>query len=85
MKATGIVRKADSLGRLVIPKELRTLFGFDSGQELEVFVDNNGIVIKKYEKSCIFCNTDNALALVSFQDKLMCKACIEFVTDMQCQ
>ena len=50
MKATGIVRRIDDLGRVVIPKELRRLFGINAGDPLEVFIDNEGhIVLKKYD------------------------------------
>lgn len=77
MKATGIVRKTDSLGRVVIPKELRKLLGFDVKQELEVFVDDNGIIIRKYEKTCIFCSTD--ADLVHYDGKIICKTCINSI------
>ena len=57
MKATGIVRKIDSLGRIVIPKELRRVFDIKDDEDvLEIFVEGNTIVLKKYEPACIFCN-----------------------------
>ena len=70
MKATGIVRKIDNLGRLVIPMELRKLFGFDNNQPLEVFVGGAGIIIRKHEKSCVFCEND--IDLVNFGDMIIC-------------
>ncbi len=49
MKSTGIVRKVDELGRLVIPKELRRTLGIDNGDPAEIFIDGDKIVIKKYK------------------------------------
>lgn len=48
MKATGVVRRIDDLGRIVIPKEIRRNFKINEGDSLEIFVDNNSIVLKKY-------------------------------------
>lgn len=51
MKATGIVRKVDPLGRITLPKELRDIYGLDSGARMEVFTSNDGLVIRKYQES----------------------------------
>lgn len=75
MKATGIVRKVDELGRVVIPIELRNKFDIKVKDPIEIFVDSNAIVLKKYEPNCIFCG--NSKDLVSYNDKLVCKKCIE--------
>ncbi len=48
MKATGVVRRIDDLGRIVIPKEIRKNFKINEGDSLEIFVDSNGVVLKKY-------------------------------------
>lgn len=77
MKATGIVRMIDSMGRFVIPAELRKNLGIDlNGGSFEVFInDDNSIVLKKYEPACIFCgNTDE---LVTFEDRKICRRCID--------
>ena len=74
MKATGVVRKTDNLGRIVIPKELRTLFGFTDAQAIEVFTDDSCIVLKKYEMNCFACNSTDSLE--KFRDKLLCGGCI---------
>ena len=75
MKATGIVRKVDELGRVVIPIELRNKFDIKVKDPIEIFVDSNSIVLKKYEPNCVFCgNTNN---LVSYNEKLVCEKCIE--------
>lgn len=75
MKATGIVRKVDELGRVVIPIELRNKFDIKVKDPIEIFVDSNSIVLRKYEPNCIFCG--NSKDLVSYNEKLVCKKCIE--------
>ena len=55
MKATGIVRKIDELGRIVLPIELRRNLNIDIKDPLEIYVEEGMIILKKYEPSCIFC------------------------------
>jgi transcriptional pleiotropic regulator of transition state genes len=52
MKATGIVRRIDELGRVVLPKELRTIFNIDHGDALEVFTEGDSIILKLYQPGC---------------------------------
>ena len=73
MKATGMVRRVDELGRIVLPKEMRTVMDIAERDPLEIFVDNGRIVLKKYEPSCIFCGDSEDVA--AFKDKNICKAC----------
>lgn len=75
MKSTGIVRKVDELGRVVIPKELRRTLGIDNGDPMEIFMDGDKIVLRKYEPACIFCG--NAENTVNFKAKVVCKSCLE--------
>ena len=75
MKATGIVRKVDELGRVVIPIELRNKFDIKVKDPIEIFVEANSIVLKKYEPNCIFCG--GTKDLVEHNGKLVCKKCIE--------
>lgn len=75
MKATGIVRRVDELGRVVIPIELRNKFDINVKDPIEIFVDGNSIVLKKYEPNCIFCGS--AKDLINYNDKLVCKKCAE--------
>ena len=75
MKATGIIRRVDELGRVVIPIELRNKFDIKVKDPIEIFVDSNTIVLKKYEPNCVFCG--NTKELVSYNDKLVCEKCIE--------
>ncbi len=80
MKATGIVRPIDELGRIVIPKELRKVFGLKNRDSLEIFVDDDMIVLKKYAPACIFCDeSDN---LVRYGGKAICKNCIDAMEKM---
>ena len=57
MKSTGVVRKVDELGRIVIPIELRRTLGIGEKDALEIYVDADTIILKKYLPACIFCNT----------------------------
>ncbi|PFZ02965.1 AbrB family transcriptional regulator [Bacillus wiedmannii] len=52
MKNTGVARKVDELGRVVIPVELRRTFGIAEGTALDFHVDGENIVLRKQEKSC---------------------------------
>ena len=75
MKSTGIVRKVDELGRVVIPIELRRTLGIDEKDALEIYVDNERIVLKKYEPACIFCNSADDVQ--NFKGKLVYKSCVQ--------
>ncbi|MEJ6950050.1 AbrB/MazE/SpoVT family DNA-binding domain-containing protein [Natronospora cellulosivora (SeqCode)] len=73
MKSTGIVRKIDDLGRMVIPIELRKTMNIDKKDPMEIYVDEEKIILKKYEPACIFCG--NADATFEFEGKTVCKDC----------
>ncbi|WMJ24122.1 AbrB/MazE/SpoVT family DNA-binding domain-containing protein [Paludicola sp. MB14-C6] len=75
MKSTGIVRKIDNLGRVVLPIELRRIFDIDKEDPVEIFVDDNYIMLKKYQPACIFCN--DAKDVVNFRGKNICVKCLE--------
>ena len=64
MKNTGIVRKIDELGRIVIPKEIRNVLSIHSNDDLEIFIDNANIVLKKYEKSGLIKDFANKLTII---------------------
>ncbi len=73
MKSTGIVRRVDELGRVVIPIEIRNQFNIIEKDPIEIYVDGSSIVLKKFEPNCIFCgSTEN---LYNFNDKLICENC----------
>ena len=70
VKSTGILRKVDELGRIVIPMELRNKLNIEERDPLEIFVDGSSIILKKYSSSCTFCGSEKDL--VTFNDKLIC-------------
>ena len=75
MKSTGIVRRMDELGRIVLPMEIRNTFDLNAKDPLEIFVEEDKIILKKYEPCCIFCG--NASDNVMLNNKRVCKNCIE--------
>jgi transcriptional pleiotropic regulator of transition state genes len=79
MKSTGIVRKVDELGRVVIPIELRRTLEIEEKDGLEIYVDNDKIILRKHEPACIFCG--NADDVVSFKGKNVCKECLAAMPD----
>lgn len=74
MKATGIVRPVDPLGRVVIPIEIRRNLNISTDDALEVFVENDTIVLKKYEPACIFCG--EADGVKNLKGKNICEKCL---------
>lgn len=74
MKSTGVVRKVDELGRIVIPIELRRTMGIEEKDALEIYVDNEKIILKKYEPACIFCG--NAEDVQNYKGKNICTHCL---------
>ena len=75
MKATGIVRKVDELGRIVLPKELRTVLDIDIKDPVEIYTEGEYIVLKKYNPSCCLCGSMDNLRY--FKDKKVCQKCID--------
>ncbi|MGE4484246.1 MAG: AbrB/MazE/SpoVT family DNA-binding domain-containing protein [Oscillospiraceae bacterium] len=75
MKSTGIVRKVDELGRIVIPIELRRTLDIEEKDSLEIYVNEDTIILKKYEPACIFCN--DAKNVMNYKGKNICHSCIE--------
>ena len=75
MKSTGIVRKVDELGRIVLPIELRRTLDIAEKDCLEIYMDGPSIVLKKYQPACIFC--DEAKDIVMFRRKNVCSKCIK--------
>ncbi len=80
MKSTGVVRKIDELGRVVIPKSVREILDIPNESPLEIFIDEDRIVLQKYQPSCIFCDSvDNILF---FNKKRVCEACLKKLKEM---
>ena len=75
MKSTGVVRKVDELGRIVLPIELRKLMDINVKDSVEIFTDGDKVVLRKYQPSCIFCG--DAADVVYFNGKRVCRQCLE--------
>ena len=80
MKSTGIVRKVDELGRIVLPIELRRTLDIAERDELEIYLDDDKVVLKKYEPSCIFCGS--SCGLVTYHGRNVCLECIENMSNI---
>ena len=80
MKATGIVRKVDDLGRIVLPIELRRTLNIDIKDPLEIYVDGEYIILKKYEPACVFCGS--AVGVINHNGKNICRNCIEKIKNL---
>ena len=78
MKATGIVRKVDELGRIVLPIELRRTLDIAERDSLEIFVNDDTIILKKFQPTCLFCNSSKNI--ISFKGKNICSNCISALT-----
>ena len=74
MKNTGIVRKVDELGRIVLPIEMRRVLDIAERDPLEIYVDGDSVILKKYQPSCIFC--DGLSGLVEYKGRNVCSSCI---------
>ena len=79
-KDTGMIRRLDELGRIVIPIEIRNQFNIVEKDPIEIYVENNSIVLKKFEPNCIFCGKTNDL--VEYKQRLICKKCIEKINEL---
>lgn len=75
MKSTGIVRRIDDLGRVVIPKELRRTLNINECDPLEIFVEDESIILKKYNPGCTFCG--EIKGVIEFKNKIVCKKCLK--------
>jgi transcriptional pleiotropic regulator of transition state genes len=73
MKSTGVVRKIDELGRIVLPSELRRVFGIHEGDELEISVDGERVILQKRQDQCLFCSADQPE--LDYKDRKLCQAC----------
>ena len=74
MKPIGAVKSIDNLNRILLPKQLRKVMSIKTGDQFEIFVDNDSIILKKYEPTCMFCScTDN---VIEFKGKGICRNCL---------
>ena len=80
MKSTGVVRKVDELGRIVIPIELRRTLDIEIKDALEIYVDRDQIILKKYEPACLFCG--NARDVQNYKGKNICEECLASIAKL---
>lgn len=79
--STSVVRPVDSLGRTVIPMEVRKMLSLPPKAQMQIFIDADAIILKQYESKCVFCtNSEN---LISFKDKKICPSCREQISKLQ--
>ncbi|MBR6953776.1 MAG: AbrB/MazE/SpoVT family DNA-binding domain-containing protein [Clostridia bacterium] len=74
MKSTGVVRQLDNLGRVVLPIELRRTMGIGVKDLLEVYVDGEDIILRKYQPACLFCGSMENVT--EFRGKNICRNCM---------
>ncbi|MBR5217960.1 MAG: AbrB/MazE/SpoVT family DNA-binding domain-containing protein [Oscillospiraceae bacterium] len=74
VKATGIVRKVDELGRIVLPIELRRTLDIAERDPLEIYVEGSSIVLKKYRPTCVFCDSVKDISV--YREKNVCARCL---------
>ncbi|MDD5864214.1 MAG: AbrB/MazE/SpoVT family DNA-binding domain-containing protein [Firmicutes bacterium] len=74
MKSTGIIRRVDELGRIVLPIELRRTLDIAERDELEIFMESDRIILQKFEPACVFCGS--AHGLITFRGKNVCQECV---------
>lgn len=80
MRFTGICRPVDELGRIVIPKEIRTMLGINIKDKLEIHMEGNSIILKKHESRCALCGNDGDF--IEFGDKIICLECTKKIRAM---
>ena len=80
MKTTGVIRQLDSLGRIVLPIELRRTLDIKTKDMLEILVEGNSVILRKYETNCHFCGSSTGLS--SYRDKLICRRCLKELKDL---
>ncbi len=74
MKSTGIIRQIDRMGRIVLPAELRRSMDIEIGDTMEISVERDSIILKKYHPSCVFCDSSRETSL--FKGKTICARCL---------
>ena len=75
MKSTGIVRRVDELGRIVLPIEMRRTLDIGEKDALEIYVEGSSVILKKYKPSCIFCDASRDIS--EFKGKNVCPKCLK--------
>ncbi|MBS5984538.1 MAG: AbrB/MazE/SpoVT family DNA-binding domain-containing protein [Clostridium butyricum] len=79
MKSTGVVRKVDELGRIVLPIELRRNLDIAEKDALEIYVDGEQVILKKYQPACVFCG--EARDISNYKGKNICSECMKDIKE----
>ena len=80
MKSTGIVRKGDELGRIVLPIEMRRTLDIGEKDALEIYVEGSSVILKKYKPSCVFCDATKDITV--FKGKNICPKCLKELKEL---
>jgi transcriptional pleiotropic regulator of transition state genes len=78
MHDTGIVRRVDDLGRIVIPMELRRTLGIKVKDPMAIYVEGEQIILMKHSDSCAICG-DTEAEKVDVKGRAVCKSCIDAI------
>ena len=81
MRSTGIFRRIDSLGRFVLPKELRKSLDIHQNDYLQIFLDGDTIVLRKSQLSCVLCGGSEDL--MDYRDKKICRKCLAELSEIK--
>ena len=81
MKSTGIVRRIDALGRFVLPIELRRLLELDTDTSIEIFTEEDAVILKKYQPACVFCG--EAKDVTQYMGRNVCAKCIDTLSQLK--
>lgn len=82
MKSSGMVRRVDKMGRVVIPKEIRSQLKIvNDVDSFEIYMDGDKVILRKYQPTCVFC--DSFVETVNYEDHTVCKKCIEKLNSMK--
>ena len=80
MKSTGIVRKVDELGRIVLPIEMRRTLDIGEKDALEIYVEGSSVILKKYKPSCVFCDATKDITV--FKGTNICPKCLKELKEL---
>ena len=75
-----MIRQLDALGRVVLPIELRRTLDINTRDMLEILVEGNSIILRKYEPNCLFCGSSSGLT--PYKDKQICKRCLSEIKSL---
>ena len=81
LKSTGVVRKIDELGRIVLPSEIRKVFAIHEGDELDISVEGERVILEKRQDLCLFCGAESPA--VSFKGRRVCESCVREMSDVE--